>query len=116
MENKDNECDANTSINMNETEKNRANKLIKTFSGFQVIMGGGRREFLPNTTTPDNVGRRLDRTDLLDLWHVDKVKKNASHQYVADRNELMQVRQGLVATAVKRSRQKHIDKQQHSNM
>ncbi|XP_026327171.1 membrane-bound alkaline phosphatase-like [Hyposmocoma kahamanoa] len=58
---------------------------------FKVIMGGGRREFLPNTTTPDNIGKRLDNTDLLDLWHEDKVGKKATHQYVTDRNELMKV-------------------------
>ncbi|GBP05328.1 Membrane-bound alkaline phosphatase [Eumeta japonica] len=44
---------------------------------FKVIMGGGRREFLPN--------------DLTELWHVDKVQNNLTHQYITDRSELMKV-------------------------
>lgn len=59
-------------------------------------MGGGRREFLPNTTTPDNIGKRLDGTDLIDLWHEDKVGKKVTHQYVTDRNELMKVKNILI--------------------
>ncbi|XP_038220743.1 membrane-bound alkaline phosphatase-like [Zerene cesonia] len=60
---------------------------------FKVILGGGRREFLPNITSPltNNTGRRNDGLDLTDMWHVDKMEKNATHQYVTDRNELMKV-------------------------
>ncbi|XP_045498474.1 membrane-bound alkaline phosphatase-like [Colias croceus] len=60
---------------------------------FKVILGGGRRELLPNITSPltNNTGRRNDGLDLTDMWHVDKMEKNASHQYVTDRNELMKV-------------------------
>lgn len=56
-------------------------------------MGGGRRELLPNVTSPisENKGRRLDGVDLTEIWHVDKLSMNATHQYVTDRTELMKV-------------------------
>ncbi|KAL0838596.1 hypothetical protein ABMA28_016687 [Loxostege sticticalis] len=60
---------------------------------FKVIMGGGRKEMLPNVSnalTPSS-GRRLDGLDLTEMWHVDKIKRNATHQYVTDRNELYKV-------------------------
>ncbi|CAH2095931.1 unnamed protein product [Euphydryas editha] len=75
--------------------KDIAYQLITTNPGrqFKVIMGGGRREFMPNITKPstNNTGRRLDGIDLIDLWHEDKVSINATHQYVTDRSELMKV-------------------------
>lgn len=57
-------------------------------------MGGGRREFLPNVTNPlvNGTGKRLDGLDLTEMWHVDKTERNATHQYVTDRSELMKVR------------------------
>lgn len=57
-------------------------------------MGGGRREFTPNLTTvlTNSTGKRLDGLDLTELWHEDKIEKNATHQYVTDRNDLMKVR------------------------
>lgn len=57
-------------------------------------MGGGRREFLPNVTSPltNSTGRRRDGVDLTELWHQDKLERNATHQYVTERNELMKVR------------------------
>ncbi|OWR53113.1 alkaline phosphatase [Danaus plexippus plexippus] len=60
---------------------------------FKVIMGGGRREFLPNVTSPltNSTGRRRDGVDLTELWHQDKLERNATHQYVTERNELMKV-------------------------
>ncbi|CAH2048805.1 unnamed protein product, partial [Iphiclides podalirius] len=60
---------------------------------FKVIMGGGRREFFPNTTTPllKSAGQRRDGLDLAEMWHEDKVQRNASHQYVTNRAELMKV-------------------------
>nr|XP_021198953.2 membrane-bound alkaline phosphatase isoform X2 [Helicoverpa armigera] len=60
---------------------------------FKVIMGGGRREFLPNVTSlvGNTKGKRRDGVDLTELWHVDKVNLNATHQYVTDRQELLKV-------------------------
>lgn len=75
--------------------KDIAYQLITTNPGrqFKVIMGGGRREFMPNISKPftNNTGRRLDGLDLVDLWHEDKFSMNATHQYVTDRSELMKV-------------------------
>ncbi|XP_035440164.2 membrane-bound alkaline phosphatase isoform X1 [Spodoptera frugiperda] len=71
-----------------------AYQLVTSSPGrhFKVIMGGGRREFLPNTTNIlGSKGRRLDGVDLTDLWHVDKLNMNASHQFVTDRLELLKV-------------------------
>ncbi|XP_049873699.1 membrane-bound alkaline phosphatase-like isoform X2 [Pectinophora gossypiella] len=71
-----------------------ANQLITSDPGrqFKVVMGGGRREFLPNVSSVvKSTGRRLDNSDLIELWHVDKRDKNVSHQYVTDRVELMKV-------------------------
>ncbi|XP_069359660.1 membrane-bound alkaline phosphatase-like isoform X2 [Maniola hyperantus] len=60
---------------------------------FKVIMGGGRRELLPNVTKTltNSTGRRIDGIDLTELWHEDKIEKNATHQYVTDRNDLFKV-------------------------
>ncbi|XP_075977664.1 membrane-bound alkaline phosphatase-like isoform X1 [Anticarsia gemmatalis] len=59
---------------------------------YKVIMGGGRRELLPNlTSSTENKGRRLDGLDLTEMWHVDKAQMNATHQYVTDRRELLKV-------------------------
>ncbi|KAJ0176442.1 hypothetical protein K1T71_007621 [Dendrolimus kikuchii] len=59
---------------------------------FKVIMGGGRRELLPNVTGPlGSAGRRVDGLDLTEMWHVDKQQLNVSHQFVTDRLELMKV-------------------------
>ncbi|CAB3227238.1 unnamed protein product [Arctia plantaginis] len=72
-----------------------ASQLIMSTPGrhYKVIMGGGRRELLPNVTSPisENKGRRLDGIDLTELWHVDKLSMNATHQYVTDRTDLMKV-------------------------
>ncbi|KAJ8722268.1 hypothetical protein PYW08_004670 [Mythimna loreyi] len=71
-----------------------AYQLVTSSPGrhFKVIMGGGRREFLPNVTSVvGNKGKRLDGVDLTELWHVDKQQMNATHQYVTDRLELLKV-------------------------
>ncbi|KAJ2949264.1 hypothetical protein O0L34_g6216 [Tuta absoluta] len=70
-----------------------AYQLVSSDPGrqFKVIMGGGRREFLPNSSIAGSFGRRLDKTDLIELWHDDKKQKGATHQYVTDRAELMKV-------------------------
>ncbi|XP_072949535.1 membrane-bound alkaline phosphatase-like [Epargyreus clarus] len=75
--------------------KDIAYQLIMENPGkqFKVIMGGGRRELTPNISTPlvNSTGKRLDGVDLTEMWHVDKLQKNATHQYVTDRVELMKV-------------------------
>uniref|UniRef100_A0A2C9LW50 alkaline phosphatase n=1 Tax=Biomphalaria glabrata TaxID=6526 RepID=A0A2C9LW50_BIOGL len=59
----------------------------------QVIMGGGRRHFM-NNTTPDPVsgyGQRSDGLDLIQAWKNDKSTRNVKHQYVYDRQQLKDV-------------------------
>ncbi|XP_053609337.1 membrane-bound alkaline phosphatase-like isoform X2 [Plodia interpunctella] len=60
---------------------------------FKVILGGGRKEFLPNNTNPlvNSTGRRLDGVDLIEKWHQDKVQREVTHQYVSDKHELFKV-------------------------
>ncbi|CAK1580580.1 unnamed protein product [Parnassius mnemosyne] len=60
---------------------------------YKVIMGGGRKMFFPNTSTPlaKSTGMRLDGVDLVEKWHEDKMRKNATHQYVTNRDELMKI-------------------------
>ncbi|XP_063825791.1 membrane-bound alkaline phosphatase-like isoform X1 [Ostrinia nubilalis] len=75
--------------------KDIAHQLVMGYPGkhFKVIMGGGRKEMLPNMSSAlgPSTGRRLDGLDLTEVWHEDKVRRNATHQYVTDRNELYKV-------------------------
>ncbi|MBE7215575.1 alkaline phosphatase [Shewanella benthica] len=56
-------------------------------SGINVIMGGGRRAFIPNTMTdPEGKsGKRLDGRDLTSEW----TAKYANSAYVADRDSFL---------------------------
>ncbi|KAM3957555.1 alkaline phosphatase, tissue-nonspecific isozyme [Aphomia sociella] len=75
--------------------KDIAQQLVLNDPGrqFKVILGGGRREFLPKSSDPsvNSTGRRLDGVDLVEKWHQDKQDKNVSHVFVDDKSELMQV-------------------------
>jgi alkaline phosphatase len=58
-----------------------------------VILGGGRREFLPTNST-DEDGKRGARTDGLDLiakWKSDKTSRRARSQYVWNREQLLSI-------------------------
>ncbi|KAG7311925.1 hypothetical protein JYU34_001347 [Plutella xylostella] len=70
-----------------------AHQLVHSFPGnrLKVILGGGRREFLPNSTVDEEGarGRRLDGRDLVGEWRADKRARNASHSYVWDRAGLL---------------------------
>ncbi|XP_060803267.1 membrane-bound alkaline phosphatase isoform X2 [Amyelois transitella] len=72
-----------------------AQQLVTGDTGrrFKVILGGGRKEFLPNITNPlvNSTGRRLDGVDLIEKWHLEKVARDVSHQYVSDKHELLKV-------------------------
>ncbi|KAG1686340.1 Alkaline phosphatase, tissue-nonspecific isozyme [Nymphon striatum] len=52
----------------------------------KVIMGGGRRHFLPNTQRdpehPSQFGRRTDGKNLIDDWRADKKARGLAAQYV----------------------------------
>lgn len=55
--------------------------------GFQVILGGGRQEFLPKMMN----GNREDGRDLIAEWKVRKINNRERHVYVRNKTELMNV-------------------------
>ncbi|KOB71485.1 Alkaline phosphatase [Operophtera brumata] len=69
-----------------------AHQLVHMESGnrFKVILGGGRREFLPNATLDEEGtrGLRTDERDLIQEWQDDKQVRNLSHAYVWHAAEL----------------------------
>ncbi|KAJ2950751.1 hypothetical protein O0L34_g9012 [Tuta absoluta] len=70
-----------------------ADQLINSSPGnqFKVILGGGRREFLANSTVDEegSVGRRLDGRNLIEEWKNNKVLQGASYEYIWNRSKLM---------------------------
>lgn len=63
----------------------------------QVILGGGRREFLPTDVIDEEgtSGRRLDGRHLIEEWQMDKIMRNVSYQYVWNREQLLSVNNDL---------------------
>ncbi|XP_059054727.1 membrane-bound alkaline phosphatase-like [Achroia grisella] len=72
-----------------------AQQLVHSYPGthLKVILGGGRREFLPVTVVDEEgtEGKRLDGRNLIDEWLEDKTARNVSHEYVWNRRELMRL-------------------------
>ncbi|KAI8439708.1 hypothetical protein MSG28_013402 [Choristoneura fumiferana] len=70
-----------------------ADQLINSSPGnqFKVILGGGRREFRPNTTSDEEgtAGRRWDGRDLIEEWRARRAAAGVSHAYVWNRTELL---------------------------
>ncbi|KAI8439710.1 hypothetical protein MSG28_013404 [Choristoneura fumiferana] len=70
-----------------------AMQLMNSYPGnnFKVILGGGRREFRPNTTIDEEgaSGRRLDGRDLIEEWRARRAAAGVSHAYVWNRTELL---------------------------
>lgn len=58
-----------------------------------MILGGGRKNFLPkNVLDEDELpGVREDGVDLLRAWEQDKMKRGAKSAYVSDRDSLLGV-------------------------
>lgn len=55
-----------------------------TRHGFQVIMGGGRQEFLPKTMN----GNREDGRDMITEWKMQMMKTHKRYDYVKNKTEL----------------------------
>ncbi|KAL0822113.1 hypothetical protein ABMA28_005477 [Loxostege sticticalis] len=76
-------------------QKDIAYQLVHSAPGNQlkVILGGGRRAFLPNTVIDEEgtSGRRADGRNLIEEWKADKRSRNATHEYVWNRKQLMQL-------------------------
>ncbi|XP_041981936.1 membrane-bound alkaline phosphatase-like [Aricia agestis] len=70
-----------------------AHQLVHSYPGthFKVILGGGRREFLPVDAVDEDgaPGLRADGRDLIREWRADKAARNLTHQYVWNRNRLL---------------------------
>ncbi|XP_049865258.1 membrane-bound alkaline phosphatase-like isoform X1 [Pectinophora gossypiella] len=73
-----------------------AMQLITTSPGnkFKVILGGGRREFIPNTFTDEEgrTGHREDGRNLIEEWKNYKTSRGVSNEYVWNRSQLMSLR------------------------
>ncbi|KAJ8320726.1 hypothetical protein KUTeg_002313 [Tegillarca granosa] len=89
------ENDANM-VNVKGGCKDIAKQLIEDNKDIQVLLGGGRRNFLPfDAEDPEGynlyrTGRR-DNRNLIDDWVDDKVKKNKTHRYVWNSTDFYQV-------------------------
>ncbi|XP_047032198.1 membrane-bound alkaline phosphatase-like [Helicoverpa zea] len=70
-----------------------AHQLVHNYPGnqFKVILGGGRREFIPTSSIDEEgrSGRRTDGRNLIEEWQRDKVSRNVSHRYIWNRDQLM---------------------------
>lgn len=62
---------------------------------FQVLLGGGRRHWLPKVAHDPELtkeeGRRLDGRNLIDDWVRDKKKRSMKAQYVWNKGQLDQI-------------------------
>ncbi|XP_038222680.1 membrane-bound alkaline phosphatase-like [Zerene cesonia] len=76
-----------------------AYQLVHSYPGneFKVILGGGRREFIPNDTIDEegSAGKRVDGRNLIEEWQMDKISKNVSYQYLWNREQLLNVNENL---------------------
>ncbi|XP_046969316.1 membrane-bound alkaline phosphatase-like [Vanessa cardui] len=76
-----------------------AYQLVHSYPGnqFKVILGGGRREFLPNDLQDEEgtPGKRSDGRHLIEEWQMDKIMRNVSYQYVWNREQLHSVNNDL---------------------
>lgn len=75
-----------------EKVKDIAYQLVMDNPKIQVLLGGGRRNFL-NNTTPDpksgqiNINKRTDGLDLIEEWKKEKATRGVSHSTVFNKGE-----------------------------
>ncbi|GFO16251.1 alkaline phosphatase [Plakobranchus ocellatus] len=67
--------------------KDIAYQLVKENPRIQVILGGGRRNFLPQNSTEPNrsEARRTDGLNLVEEWKQEKMSHGFTHSYVYDK-------------------------------
>ncbi|KAL4227487.1 hypothetical protein ACF0H5_012931 [Mactra antiquata] len=86
-------------VNMEQQDapcKDIARQLIEDNPTINVILGGGRRHFLPNTMRDPGTGRiedsqRADGRDLIKEWLSDKRSRNSTYSYVWNRDQFLNV-------------------------
>ncbi|XP_047520252.1 membrane-bound alkaline phosphatase-like [Pieris napi] len=70
-----------------------ATQLITENPGrqFKVILGGGRREFLPSHVVDEegSKGTRTDGRNLIEEWRSDKIERKVIYSYVWNREQLL---------------------------
>ncbi|XP_036147815.1 alkaline phosphatase isoform X2 [Monomorium pharaonis] len=77
--------------------KDIARQLLEDEPGcnITVILGGGRRHFVPKVTLdpeePDKEGRRLDGRNLIEEWSRNHRKRNIAAKYVANKEQFERV-------------------------
>ncbi|KAG1651307.1 Alkaline phosphatase, tissue-nonspecific isozyme [Nymphon striatum] len=70
-----------------------AKQLVQNYPGknLQVILGGGRTNFFPNTMADfeykNMTGNRLDGVNLVDKWKAMKTKENVTHAFVWNKEQ-----------------------------
>lgn len=68
------------------------NYIFFNYLSTKVIMGGGRRHFLPTITPdpehPNREGRRLDGRNLAEDWAREKKRRRLRAQYIHSREQL----------------------------
>ncbi|CAH1956212.1 unnamed protein product [Acanthoscelides obtectus] len=73
-----------------------ASQLVfgKTGKNLQVILGGGRKKFLPKEVTDEegNTGDRSDDLNLIEEWKKQKKEMGAKYEYVWNRKQLLNVK------------------------
>ncbi|XP_068617876.1 membrane-bound alkaline phosphatase-like [Battus philenor] len=76
-----------------------AHQLVHLSPGneLKVILGGGRREFLPSTSFDEEGtrGRRTDGRNLIEEWQLDKRARNVTHEYVWNREQLLNAAESM---------------------
>ncbi|KAG1653408.1 Alkaline phosphatase, tissue-nonspecific isozyme [Nymphon striatum] len=74
-----------------------AKQLVQNYPGknLQVILGGGRTNFFPNTMADfeykNMTGNRLDGVNLVDKWKAMKTKENVTHAFVWNKEQFDKV-------------------------
>lgn len=83
-----------SSSSLNDTKcKDIALQLIEDHKEFQVMLGGGRKNFLPKGK---EVGERIDDRDLFDEWQQNLKDHRHHYKFVSTKKELSEIDYGKV--------------------